>query len=57
MTLSTHTLRLLRNFVIAVIIALTVTTAPIVRVDTINFVRTVFGAGHPAAVVRADTNR
>jgi hypothetical protein len=47
-------LRLLRNVVIAVIIALTITLAPIVRADTVRFVRTVFGADQTTAVVRAD---
>ena len=53
-TQSTAAPRLLRNFGIAVIIALTVTLAPIVRSDTVRFVRTVFGSPPPAAVVRAD---
>lgn len=54
---SAVTFRLLRNFVIAVMIALTVTLAPIVRADTVKFVRSVFGANPSVAVVRADLTR
>jgi hypothetical protein len=46
--------RLLRNVVIAVIIAMTIALAPIVRADTVRFVRTVFGANLHTAVVTAD---
>lgn len=54
MTLSTHTLRLLRNLIIALIVALTITMAPIVRADTIRFAQTIFGAHQPPALVKAD---
>jgi hypothetical protein len=54
MTLPTPHFRLLRNAVIAVIIALAITLAPIVRADTVRFVRNVFGADQTAAVVKAD---
>ena len=57
MTLSTLTVRLLRNLAIAIIMALTITLAPIVRADTVRFVETVFGGAHPAAVVRADISK
>jgi hypothetical protein len=57
MTLSTVTLRLLRNLVIAVIIALTIALAPIVRADTVRFVRTVFGANLQTAVLSATTSQ
>lgn len=46
--------RALRNWAIAGIIAFTVTTAPIVRTDTVRFFRTVFTGNHAAALVRAD---
>ncbi|MCU0507651.1 MAG: hypothetical protein MUC34_04465 [Anaerolineae bacterium] len=59
MTLAIPAFRHLRNAVIALVIALTITLAPIVRADTIKFVRSVFGfadigARQPAAVVKAD---
>lgn len=57
MTLATPSLRLLRNLVIAIIIAVTITLAPIVRADTVRFVRAVFGADQRAAIVQADTSQ
>lgn len=46
--------RVLRNWAIASIIALTATLAPIVRADTIRFFQTVVTGSHPTALVRAD---
>ena len=58
MTLATPAFRLLRNVVIAMLIALTLTLAPIVRADTVKFVHAVLGAtifaGPPPTVVSAD---
>ena len=58
MTLSTPAFRLLRNAIIAMLIALTLTLAPIVRADTVRFVHAALGAtvfgSPPPAVVRAD---
>lgn len=54
MTLSTPALRFLRNLVIALLVALAITLTPIVRSDTVKFVRTVFGAPQPSALVKAD---
>jgi hypothetical protein len=49
--------RALRNCVIAAIIAFAVTTAPIVRTDTVRFFRTVLAGNQPAVLVRADVTR
>ena len=54
MTLSTRALRFLRTLVIALLLALAITLTPIVRSDTVKFVRTVFGASRPPALVQAD---
>jgi hypothetical protein len=57
MTLATPATRLLRNTAIAIIIALTITLAPIVRADTVRFVRTVFSADQRTAIVKADVTQ
>jgi hypothetical protein len=49
--------RVLRNWAIASIIALTAALAPIVRADTIRFIQTVVAGSHPTALVRADIQR
>ena len=51
---STLTLRLLRNMLIALIVALTITLAPIVRADTVRFAQALFSAHQPPALVKAD---
>ncbi len=52
-----HARSVLRNWAIASIIALTTTLAPIVRTDTIRFVRTVFAGNQPATLVRVDVTK
>jgi superfamily II DNA helicase RecQ len=49
--------RVLRNWAIASIIALTATLAPIVRADTVRFLHTVFAGSNPSALVRADITK
>ena len=52
-----HPRRALRNWAIAVIIALTTTLAPIVRADTLRFIGTVFARGNTTPLVQADVNK
>ena len=52
-----HAHKVLRNWAIASIIALTATLAPIVRADTIRFFQTVVAGSHPTALVRADLRK
>jgi hypothetical protein len=40
--------------VLALIVALTITLAPIVRADTVRFAQTLFGGRQPPALVKAD---
>lgn len=49
--------RALRNWLIASIIALMITLAPIVRADTVHFLRTVFADSSPTALVQANITK